>query len=97
MRNILLKGMCKGGHYLLPTSSLVKVAFEANKIACGVVKPSLDRWHSRLGHASIPRVQCVIRDSNLPCLVQEIKDLVCNALTARQESSTTISYLHKCV
>jgi hypothetical protein len=76
--NILLKGPCRGGLYPLP-SSFAKIAFEANKVGCEVVKPSLDRWHSRLGHASIPIVQRVIRDSNLPCLAQEIKDSVCNA------------------
>jgi hypothetical protein len=78
-RSILLNGPCRGGLYPLSLSSFAKIAFEANNVACGVVKPSLDRWHSHLGHASIPIVQHVIRDSNLPCIVQEIKDWVCNA------------------
>jgi hypothetical protein len=45
----------------------------------GAIKSSIDRWYSRLGHPAIPIVQRVIRKFDLPCLVQEEKDLVCNA------------------
>jgi hypothetical protein len=79
LRSVLLKGPCLGGLYPFPSSSLTKFSLGVNKIACGVIKPSLDRWHSRLGHPSIPLVQRVIRAFDLPCLDQEIKDFVCDA------------------
>jgi hypothetical protein len=66
-RNMLVKGLCQGGLYPLPTSFFKKLAFGVNKLACGVVKPSIDRWHSHLGHPAIPIVQRVIRNFN--CLV----------------------------
>jgi hypothetical protein len=48
-------------------------------MAGGAIKPSIDRWHSHLGHPAIPIVQRVIRKFDLPCLVQEEKDSVYNA------------------
>jgi hypothetical protein len=78
-RSILLKGPCQGGLYRLPSSSFKKFVFGANKVACGVFTPSIDRWHNRLGHPSTTIVQRVIREFNLPSLAPEIKDLVCNA------------------
>jgi hypothetical protein len=56
-----------------------EVSFGVDKLACGVIKLSFDRWHSRLGHPSIPIVLRVIRDFNLPCLALEINDSVCGA------------------
>jgi hypothetical protein len=76
LRNVLLKGPCQGGLYPLPSSSFKKFGFGVNKLACGIVNPFVDRWHSHLGHLSIPIVQRVIRTFNLPCLAQEIKDYV---------------------
>jgi hypothetical protein len=78
-RNVLLKGMCKEGLYPISSSSLKKFAFGVDKLACGVIKPSFDRWHSRLGHPSIPIVRRIIQDFNLPCLAFEINDSVCGA------------------
>jgi hypothetical protein len=48
-------------------------------MAGGAIKPSIDRWHSRLGHPAMPIVQRVIREFDLPCLVKEEYDSVCNA------------------
>jgi hypothetical protein len=86
----LLKGPCRGGIYPLPSSSVMKNVFRVSKMTCRVVKPSLDRWHNRLGHPSIPIVQRVIKESNLPCLAQEIKDSVCNA--CQQAKSHQLPY-----
>jgi hypothetical protein len=69
-RNILLKGPCRGGLYHLPPSSFGKLACGVNKFACGAMKPSIGRWHSRLGHPAIPIVKRVIRDFALSCLAQ---------------------------
>jgi hypothetical protein len=67
LRNVLLKGSCRGHLYPLPSPSFKKYAYGVNKIACGVIKPSFDRWHSHLGHPSTTIVERVIRDFNLPC------------------------------
>jgi hypothetical protein len=87
---MLLKGPCRGGHYPFPSLSLTKFSLGVNKIACGIIKPSLDRWHSRPGHPSIPLVQRVVRAFDLPCLDQEIKDFVCDA--CQQAKSHQLPY-----
>jgi hypothetical protein len=46
-KNTILRGSCRRGLYPLPPSSTIKQGF-------GVVKPSFERWHSHLGHASAP-------------------------------------------
>jgi hypothetical protein len=71
MRRPLLRGMCCNGLYLLPLKSL--------KLAFGVFKPSLERWHSRLGHPSIPIIERVISSFNLPYSTFSNKDSVCDA------------------
>jgi hypothetical protein len=43
------------------------------------MKPSIETWHGCLGHLATSIVQRVLRESNLPCLVQEEKDCVCDA------------------
>jgi hypothetical protein len=48
-------------------------------MAGGAIKPSIDRWHNRLRHPAMPIVQRVIREFDLPCLVKEEYDSVCNA------------------
>jgi hypothetical protein len=44
-----------------------------------VYKPSLERWHSCLGHASIPFVERIVSSYNLPCSSKPNKDYVCDA------------------
>jgi hypothetical protein len=60
----------QGGLYPLPSSFVEKLAFGVNKLACGVTKPSFDRWHSRLGYPSFSIVQMVVKYFDLPCLAQ---------------------------
>jgi hypothetical protein len=79
MKSVLLKGTCQEGLYPLPTLTFKKLAIGVNKLACGIMKPSIERWHSCLGHSATSIVQRVIREFNLPCLVQEEKDFVCDA------------------
>jgi hypothetical protein len=78
-RNILLKGSCQGGLYHLPASTFKKLACGVNKSVLGVNKPSIKRWHNRLGHPTLPIIQRVIRKINLPFLAHEEKVLVCDA------------------
>jgi hypothetical protein len=41
-----LRGKCRDGLYPIPAPHFVKFAFEVNK-------PSLARWHERLGHPAL--------------------------------------------
>ena len=59
-RNTILKGRCHKGLYPLPSTQSIKQAY-------GVIKPSLARWHSRLGHPAYPIVTKVVSSNNLPC------------------------------
>jgi hypothetical protein len=89
-RNILLKGPHREGFYPLPATTLKKLVFGVNKMAGGAIKLSIDMWHSRLGHPTITIVQRVIRNFDLPCLVQEEKDSVCSA--CQQAKSHQLQY-----
>jgi histone deacetylase 1/2 len=57
-KKTLLEGRCKGGLYPLP---------ESCKEALSAARPSVARWHSRLGHPSFPIVNRVVSDNNLSC------------------------------
>lgn len=71
MKNIILRGPCRKGLYPLPSFT--------TKQAFGAVKPSFERWHSRLGHASTPVISKVISKNSLPCLDESNKESVCDA------------------
>ena len=47
-KSTLLRGRCHNGLHTLPLTPPSKQVF-------GVVKPSISRWHSRLGHPSLSR------------------------------------------
>ena len=71
-KNTILRGRCHKGLYPLPSTQSVKQAY-------GVVKPSLERWHSRLGRPAYPIVTKVVSSNNLPCSVDENRESVCDA------------------
>ena len=75
-RTPLLRGKCECGLYPLPTD---KLSSASHKQAYGVVKPSLSRWHSRLGHPSLPIVDRVISKNNLPVTWDSSQESVCDA------------------
>jgi hypothetical protein len=89
-RNTLLKGSCRGGLYPLPASSCGKLAFGVNKVACTIIKPSIEGWYNRLGHPTIPIVQRVVRNFSLPCLAQQDLNSMCDA--CQQAKSHQLSY-----
>jgi hypothetical protein len=60
MRKVLLHGKCRGGLYRFP--SLEK---SSTKCVLSVVKPSMSRWHERLGHPSMVIVQRVTGHNKL--------------------------------
>jgi hypothetical protein len=50
-----------------------------NKSALAAIKPSMVRWHYRLGHASSPIVQRVVHQNSLSCLKEKVDASVCDA------------------
>jgi hypothetical protein len=72
MRKTLLRGWCRQGLYPLPSKLFRRHAFSA-------IKPSLARWHNRLGHPSPPIVRKVIRSNNLPCVSESNNESVYDA------------------
>lgn len=71
-KSTILKGRCYRGLYPLPSDRSIKQAF-------GVVKPSLSRWHNRLGHPSFSVVSKIVSSNKLPCLFESNKESVCDA------------------
>jgi hypothetical protein len=69
-RKPLLRGRCHNGLYPLPLKSL--------KLVFGAFKPSLERWHNRLGHPFFPIVKRVVSSFDLPCSSKSKKDFVCD-------------------
>jgi hypothetical protein len=47
--------------------------------AFGVIRPSLTRWHLRLGHPSSSIMHKVISHNNLPCLSESNNESMCDA------------------
>jgi hypothetical protein len=78
----LLRGRCHKGLDPLPVKSL--------KLIFGVFKPSLARWHSRLGHPSIPIIERVISKFNLPCSSEFDKEFECD--TCQRAKSHQLPY-----
>jgi hypothetical protein len=81
-RSIILRGRCRDGLYPLPASNPTKFCFEVNK-------PSLIRWHDRLGHHSFQIVERVIREFSLP-FQESNKDFVYGP--CQQVKSHQLSY-----
>lgn len=75
-RTPILRGRCRSGLYPLPTN---KSSDPSCKQAFGVVKPSLSRWHSRLGHPSFAIVDRVISQNKLPAIWDSSPNSICDA------------------
>jgi hypothetical protein len=63
-KTLLLRGRCRNGLYPLPLVSWVSNQ-PLNKRVLAAIKPTLARWHHRLGHASLPIVQRVVNKNGL--------------------------------
>jgi hypothetical protein len=77
-KTLLLRGRCRNGLYPLPLVSWVSNQ-PLNKRVLAAVKPILARWHHRLGHASLPIVQCVVNKNGLSFFKEVIDVSVCDA------------------
>jgi hypothetical protein len=87
MKQVLLRGLCKGGMYPLPssTSKFCKLVFNAIRI-------SVNRWHSHLGHPSRDIVRHVVSKNNLPCAsFDSSSQSVCDACTCAKAHQLTYS------
>ena len=84
-RSTLLKGRCCKGLYPLPPSSSSPI-----KQAFGAVKPSFERWHSRLGHPASPIVTRVINENKLPLSSESTDQKVCD--TCQRAKSHQLPY-----
>jgi histone deacetylase 1/2 len=73
-KRTLHQGRCKGGLYPLEPAA----GEEEGKQVFGVTKLSTLRWHSRLGHPAFPIVKQVLRDNQLPYLVENNVESVCD-------------------
>jgi hypothetical protein len=74
-RKVLLQGKCRGCLYpwLILECTTSKCVFLATK-------PSVIRWHDRLGHPSMRVIDRIVRENKLPCSSLEYnKELVCDA------------------
>jgi hypothetical protein len=78
MKTLLLRGRCRNGLYPLPLASWVSNQ-PPNKRVLAAVKPTLARWHHRLGHASLPIVQHVVNKNGLSFFKEVIDVSVCDA------------------
>ena len=81
-KDTILEGRCHKGLYPLPLASIKQVF--------SVDKPSLWRWHDRLGHPSLPIVIRVISGNSLPCLAESNKESVYDA--CQQAKSYQLRY-----
>jgi hypothetical protein len=73
-RKVLLRGRCRGGLYPWPS-------LECSSLKCVflVTKPSVIRWHDRIGHPSMRIIDRVVRENKLPCSSLEYnKESVCD-------------------
>ena len=76
MKKTIHQGRCEGGLYPLRPQ---EVGAHHHKQACGVSRPSTWIWHSRLGHASFPVVERVIRNNLLPRSTSHHVESVCDS------------------
>jgi hypothetical protein len=77
-RKPLLQGRCKNGLYPLPLEAWQSHK-SPNKSVLAAIKPSMARWHHRLGHALSSIVHRVVNNNNLSCSKENLDMSVCDA------------------
>jgi hypothetical protein len=73
-RNTILEGRCVRGLY--PIKSMQR---PRHRMIVGVIKPSVELWHNRLGHPSFSTVDYVLKNNELPFIEKESSQSVCDA------------------
>ena len=74
-RELLHHGRCVGGLYPITSRA---VSRKRHRQVYYIVKPSLERWHQRLGHPSLKIADQVVNRGNLQLSSHENKDSVCD-------------------
>jgi hypothetical protein len=87
MKRILHQGRSRGGLYPLGTSSSGR---DSNKQVYAANKPSLSRWHSRLGHPALPIVDHVLSLNYLPSFSDKSCESVCDACQMAKSHQTSL-------
>jgi hypothetical protein len=78
MRKLLLQGRCMNGLYPLPTAAWGYNS-QSSKNVLTATKPTITRWHHRLGHASPFIIQHIVNQNNLPHSEESLGHSVCDA------------------
>jgi hypothetical protein len=73
-RNTILKGRCVRGLY--PIKSMQRPRC---RMIAGVIKPSVELWHNRLGHPSFSTVDYVLKNNESSFIEKESSQSVCDA------------------
>jgi hypothetical protein len=73
-RNTILEGRCVRDLYPIKTMQRPH-----NKLIAGMMKPSMELWHNRLGHPSFNTVDYVVKNNELPFVQETSSGLVCDA------------------
>jgi hypothetical protein len=74
MRNTILEGRCVKGLYAIKS-----VQRPLNKFVAGIMKPSVELWHNRLGHPSFSIIDYVLKNNELPFTQKASSESVCDA------------------
>lgn len=74
-RELFHHGRCIAGLYPITSEALSR----KRRQVYSVIKPSLARWHQRLGHPSSVIVKQVVNKDNLPLSHSPISESVCEA------------------
>ena len=85
MKKTLLRGDWEGG---LSPLKMLRSSF--NKETHAAAKPSMSRWHSRLGHLSLSVVQQILSKSRMPFVQESNKEQVHD--TCQQGKSHQLPY-----
>lgn len=75
-KKTLLEGTCRRGLYPLPAAALKNKHVLA---ASAVTKPSLERWHCRLGHLSYHVIQQLVQQNKLPRSTEPRAGTICDS------------------
>jgi hypothetical protein len=101
MRNTILEGRCVRGLYPIKTMKR-----PLNNLVAGMMKPSVELWHSRLGHPSFNTVYYVLKNNELPFVQEASSGSVCDACQKakshqlpykRSDSTSSFACILRCV
>jgi hypothetical protein len=90
-RKLLLEGKCRNGLYPLPSAAWSPQLHPPNKSVLFATRPTMARWHHRLGHASSSIVHRVVSHNKLSFFEDNLDQSVCDA--CQQAKSHQLPFL----